>query len=204
MIRADTADPGEMSPERRRRSDAEQNRARIIASARRIYREVGPDAPVDAIATDAGVGNATLYRHFPRPAELRDAALSARVAEVEGYLGEVEAIADPWVALERYIRHLAETPDNTFVDVLVTRPDEVAAIAADRDRIRPRVAALIAAAADAGLVRADYDVDDMNVFLFAHVKASSSSHIDAAASERLLVDYLNGIHSSIPAVAGPD
>ena len=49
----------------RTRADALRNRERIVAAASDIFVEYGPDAPLDEIARRAGIGNATLYRHFP-------------------------------------------------------------------------------------------------------------------------------------------
>jgi AcrR family transcriptional regulator len=46
------------------RSDAEQNRARILAAARAAL-DVSGDVSLQAIAKAAGVGQGTLYRHFP-------------------------------------------------------------------------------------------------------------------------------------------
>lgn len=49
----------------RARADAARNRERIVAAAREAFVIHGADAPLDDIARRAGVGNATLYRHFP-------------------------------------------------------------------------------------------------------------------------------------------
>lgn len=47
------------------RRDARRNRDLLIAAAREAFAAQGLDAPLDDIARRAGVGNATLYRHFP-------------------------------------------------------------------------------------------------------------------------------------------
>jgi serine phosphatase RsbU (regulator of sigma subunit) len=54
---------------RRRRSDAEQNYARIVEAAVRLLTE-DPAVSLDAIADAAGVGRATVYRHFNGRREL--------------------------------------------------------------------------------------------------------------------------------------
>lgn len=46
------------------RADARHNRDRIVTAGRELILELGADAPLDQIAARAGVGNATLYRHF--------------------------------------------------------------------------------------------------------------------------------------------
>ena len=46
------------------RRDADRNRQAILRAARRLYGE-WPGAPLSEVARRAGVGQATLYRHFP-------------------------------------------------------------------------------------------------------------------------------------------
>jgi AcrR family transcriptional regulator len=52
------------------RSDARDNRARILEAARAVFGEEGLDAPMREVARQSGVGPATLYRHFPTKREL--------------------------------------------------------------------------------------------------------------------------------------
>lgn len=63
------------------RADAARNVGRILRAARDVYGELGPDAPAEAIARRAGVGERTLYRRFPSKADLVRAALEQSVAE---------------------------------------------------------------------------------------------------------------------------
>ncbi|MGO9154609.1 TetR/AcrR family transcriptional regulator [Mycobacterium sp.] len=60
---------------------AARNVERILRAARDVYAEFGPDAPVEAVARHAGVGERTLYRRFPTKADLVRAALDQSVAE---------------------------------------------------------------------------------------------------------------------------
>lgn len=63
------------------RADAARNVERILRAARDVYGELGPDAPVEAVARRAGVGERTLYRRFPTKADLVLAALDQSIAE---------------------------------------------------------------------------------------------------------------------------
>ena len=63
------------------RADAARNAERILRAARDVYDELGPDAPIEAIARRAKVGERTLYRRFPTKAELIRAALDQSIAE---------------------------------------------------------------------------------------------------------------------------
>jgi AcrR family transcriptional regulator len=63
------------------RADAARNAERILRATREVYGELGPEAPIEAIARRAGVGERTLYRRFPTKAELVRAALDQGIAE---------------------------------------------------------------------------------------------------------------------------
>jgi AcrR family transcriptional regulator len=67
--------------DRRLRADAARNVDRILRAAREVYGELGPDAPVEAVARRAGVGERTLYRRFLTKADLVRAALDHSIAE---------------------------------------------------------------------------------------------------------------------------
>ncbi|MGD1112425.1 MAG: helix-turn-helix domain-containing protein, partial [Mycobacterium sp.] len=62
------------------RADAARNVERILRAARDVNSELGPDAPVEAVAHRAGVGERTLYRRFPAKADLVRAALDQSIA----------------------------------------------------------------------------------------------------------------------------
>ena len=63
---------GEDPPERRLRSDAALNRAKIIDTARRMLAD-GDDSSMRAIAEAAGLGRGTVHRHFATREELMTA-----------------------------------------------------------------------------------------------------------------------------------
>ena len=66
---------------------------------------LGPDAPIEAIARRAGVGERTLYRRFPTKADLVRAALDQCIAEdLTPAIDEARRAADP-------LRGLAELID---------------------------------------------------------------------------------------------
>jgi AcrR family transcriptional regulator len=65
-----------------RRKDAERNRAAILAAARELFSR-GRDVPMYEIGRRAGVGQATLYRHFPDRAAIVAAITREHVERVE-------------------------------------------------------------------------------------------------------------------------
>src|SRR5437588_12210376 len=74
---------GRPSERQAQRSDARRNAERLVEAARAAFAEHGPDASLIDIARTAGVGSATLYRHFPS----REALLAAV------YQSQIEALA---------------------------------------------------------------------------------------------------------------
>jgi len=82
------------------RADAARNAERILKAAREVYGELGPDAPIEAIARRAGIGERTLYRRFPTKAELVRAALDQCIAEdLTPTIEAVRSAADPLAGL---------------------------------------------------------------------------------------------------------
>ena len=70
-------------PARKPRADAKRNRERLLEVAKKVFTRDGAAASLDDIARRSGIGNATLYRHFPT----RDALIEAV------YRSEVEKLA---------------------------------------------------------------------------------------------------------------
>lgn len=86
------------------RADAARNAERILRATRDVYGELGPDAPIEAIASRAGVGERTLYRRFPTKAELVRAALDQCIAEdLTPTIEAARAAGDPLDGLARLV-----------------------------------------------------------------------------------------------------
>ena len=98
------AEPMSAVSDRPLRADAARNAERILRAAREVYGELGPEAPIEAVARRAGVGERTLYRRFPTKGELVRAALDQCIAE--GLTPTIEAVrdvADPLEGLAQLI-----------------------------------------------------------------------------------------------------
>ncbi|WP_016905800.1 TetR/AcrR family transcriptional regulator [Streptomyces xiaopingdaonensis] len=150
---------------RRRRADALRNEEALLDAAAAVFVASGVDAPVRDIATEAGVGVGTIYRHFPTRSDLIIAV----------YRHQVEACAEAGPALlaksSTPYAALAEWTD-LFVDFLVTKHGLAAVLHSDNpgfealhayflDRLVPVCARLLDAAAAAGEVRADLEAYEL-------------------------------------------
>jgi AcrR family transcriptional regulator len=89
------------------RTDAQVNRARILAVAREALTDNG-DASLNSIAKRAGVGPGTLYRHFPNRESLILEVFRAEVQKLVDWAPELLREEPPLGALRRWFERLAE------------------------------------------------------------------------------------------------
>ena len=137
-----------------KRRDATRNEQTLLMAAAAVFVNSGVDAPVREIASMAGVGMGTIYRHFPTRADL----------VVAVYRHQVEACAEagpellattlsPYSALRQWM--------NLFVEFLVTKHGLAGALQNDNagsdalhayfvGRLVPVCAELLHASAQAG------------------------------------------------------
>lgn len=91
------------------RADALRNREEIIAAARDAFLEIGPDVALDAVAHRAGVGNATLYRHFGNRDELILAVALSAIDRITDHAARaVSEEPDAFEALRRFVLRAAD------------------------------------------------------------------------------------------------
>ncbi|HEY0247176.1 MAG TPA: helix-turn-helix domain-containing protein [Gryllotalpicola sp.] len=90
-----------------RRADAERNRGKILAVARRLF-EAGADARPELVAREAGVGVGTLYRHFATREALALAVYDEELRRVADAAAELLAQHPPALALRAWMDRFAE------------------------------------------------------------------------------------------------
>ena len=148
---------GSARPAPRKRADARRNEATLLDAAASAFIASGVDVPVREIATRAGVGVGTIYRHFPTRADLIVAVYRHQVeACAEAGPALLASSSTPYAALTQWI--------DLFVDFLVTKHGLADALQSDSDRfaalhahfldrLSPVATRLIEAAVDAGDIR---------------------------------------------------
>lgn len=90
-------------PARKPRADAERNRERILEVAKEVFTRDGAAASLDDIARRSGVGNATLYRHFPTRDDLIEAVYRNEVEKLAAAERRFAATMPPLVALRAWM-----------------------------------------------------------------------------------------------------
>lgn len=89
------------------RADARRNRDAILEAARAAFEEDGVLTPLDAVATRAGVGNATLYRNFPTRDDLLAEVMQADLGDALAEADELARTRPPREALTEWLVALA-------------------------------------------------------------------------------------------------
>ncbi|MBD0422043.1 TetR/AcrR family transcriptional regulator [Streptomyces sp. TRM S81-3] len=156
---------GAAGTSRPRRADARRNEQALLDAAAAVFVASGVEAPVRDIAAEAGVGTATIYRHFPTRADLIIAVYRHQVeALAEAGPSLLAGSASPHAALGRWI--------DLFVDFLVTKHGLAAVLQSDDpcfdplhtyflDRLEPVCARLLDAAAACGEIRSGLDAYEL-------------------------------------------
>lgn len=90
----------------RRRSDARRNQELILEAARTLFIAEGVLVPFDEIARRAGVGNATLYRHFPTRDALVLAAIQQDITAIQHDADQLGGAGEPNAALRAWLVEL--------------------------------------------------------------------------------------------------
>src|ERR1700761_4381503 len=87
------------------RSDARENRARILEAAREAFAEDGGTS-MNQVAQRAGVGPGTLYRNYPTREALVLAVYQSEVEQLTGSVPGLLATLPPLEALRRWTTDL--------------------------------------------------------------------------------------------------
>lgn len=159
---------------RRQRADAQRNRERLLLAAKAAFGALGPDVGVAEIARRAGVGQATLFRHFASKDELLFDVLDRELESFEALLGECVAEPDPWVALERFLTRASEAfaTDRSFFEAAKTViPGSAERFEARIAPIQRDVEVLFRRAQQAGVLRDDVVPHDIGPLLTAAAQA---------------------------------
>jgi len=91
-------------PPRGREAEAARNDLRVLDAAREVFARHGADAPVSAIAAQAGVGMGTLYRRYGSKTELLQRLCVLAMEQSVDAAREGLAVDDAWQGLAGYVQ----------------------------------------------------------------------------------------------------
>ena len=178
------------------RADARRNYERLLAAAGDAFVQHGVDASLNDIARRAGVGPATLYRHFPTREALLEALLVGRynnLAAQARILLDTPSPRDALVAWLRCFTAHVTTYRGLSTPVKAALQDETSALFSSCQSMKAAWHELLAHAQKAGAVRAD--VDGMDVLRLANAIAWATDGRPDDEADRLLSLALDGIRA---------
>ena len=146
------------------RKDAEENRARILAAARKTFDTDGLDVGIDAVAERAGVGVGTIYRRFGSKDELIAAVLQEIITTVRDSLFSALESKSAAAGFSAYLSEMGQLQFDhagCLSRLWTIADDDV------RTELHELGAELLRRAQDEGAVRADLVFEDVTLFLWS-------------------------------------
>jgi AcrR family transcriptional regulator len=179
----------------RRRADATENRARIIEAARAELTH-DPEIRLNAVAQRAGVGQGTLYRHFPTRADLLAEVYRADVDDLVAAAGTLLERHEPIDALRAWFDRVAEyakVKRGVFAALEVATWEDLSA--RSLGPIGDAITLLLEAGRASGEIRPDVDARDV-VILIGYLSRLEPAEFEARA-RRLLEIVLDGLRHRV-------
>ena len=177
-------------PARAHRSDAVANRERIVAAARAALADsngAAGELSLHLVAKAAGVGQGTLYRHFPSREHLLAEVYRQEMGELAGAVPPLLAEYPPLDALTRWLDRLIEY---ARVKRGVMAAIEASAwqdlYAGHHGRLDEALTTLLDRGKAAGELRADVDATDV-ILLLGALSRVPEAEWDARASTLVAV-----------------
>jgi AcrR family transcriptional regulator len=186
------------------RADARRNRERLLEAARDAFVEHGPEASLDEIAKRAGLGIATLYRHFPTREVLQEAVLRDGIDRLRADAARRLDAAVPFDALAAWLDELlvfSTTYRGLTASMMMTLLKQEPEFSAACVAMKSAVAALVERAQDAGQLRADADSSDIVKLVNAIGMATEPGPEGLERGRRMLAVTVDGLRATAPTPA---
>jgi AcrR family transcriptional regulator len=175
------------------RADAVRNREALLEAATRTFAASVTEPSMRAIAREAGVGIATLYRHFPTREALVDAVYQDQVQRLTQGAGALLERLPPGEAMRAWMDLFGDwlMTKHGMVDTLRSMIDsgEIAQ-AETRGELLAAVTSILDAGSAAGDLRSDVTADDVAASILGIFTVTSGRRDQAGRLLDLLVDGL--------------
>lgn len=177
------------------RADATRNRDQLLAVATRVFAAAGAEPSMRAIAREAGVGIATLYRHFPTRGSLVDAVYRDQVVRLTTGARELLGRLAPAAAMRRWMDLFGDwiATKNGMLDTLLAMIDAGEIAHADtRAELLAAITTILDAGRAAGDLRSDVTAEDIAASLIGIFTVAPRPAQEAKAA-RLLDLLMDGL-----------
>lgn len=189
-------DAGGTGSQRAQRVDAMRNLDALVDAATAVFATSGVDAPAKEITDRAGLGVGTLYRHFPRRADLLVAVLRQEIDACAATAADLRADHSAHEALRRWV--------TSYVALVGTKRGLAGALQSEdaafaglgeyvAERLEPIVAALLGDARAHGEVDADINARELLFALAMLCHPVPAAGIDPDYTLRMASVFIDGL-----------
>ena len=182
------------------RADASRNRDTLLAAATRAFASAETEPSMRAIAREADVGIATLYRHFPTRETLVDAVYQDQVKRLTLGARDLLGQVPPAEALRRWMDLFADwlaTKHGMLGTLLAMIESGEIALAHTRTELLEAITTILDAGRAAGDLRADISAEDIGASLIGIFTVAGKPGQQTQA-DRLLNLLMDGLRPQPP------
>jgi AcrR family transcriptional regulator len=181
---------------RPQRADARTNRVRVLDAAEEVFGRGGGSASTEEVARLAGVGIATVFRHFPTKAGLLEAVLARRFERLRDQAQGLVGAADPGRAFFDFFAHMVADASGkiaiaeALADAGGDAPGSAVRASGELERA---IGVLLERAQEAGAVREDVALPEVYALLIGASRAAALARLDENVQARALAIVFDGL-----------
>ena len=175
------------------RADAQRSLDALLQAAKEVFAEEGVEAPVREIASRAGLGVGTVYRHFPHRSDLIAAVFRREIDDCADAAEVLAADHESFGALRLWMQRFAAffATKRGLAGALHSGEPAYAALPGHFEaRLRPALDRLLASASAAGRIRSDIAAGEL---LGAIARLSMSEIAEPAEAQRMVALLADGL-----------
>jgi AcrR family transcriptional regulator len=158
------------------RKNARANRERILAAAEAVFGASGELGSTEDVADRAGVGIATVFRHFPTKDALIEATLVRQFDRLNEQASRLAGGLDPGRAVRELIVTLIETSATklTLISLVGESGQLPPAVQEATSQVQATISGILARAKSEGAVAEDVTVDEFFVLVRGLAQATAT------------------------------
>jgi AcrR family transcriptional regulator len=180
------------------RRNARANRERILAAAEAVFGAHGELGSTEDVADQAGVGIATVFRHFPTKDALIEATLVRLFNRLNEQAAQLAGEPDPGDAIRRLIATMIETSSTklTLLSLVEEHGRLPPMMLKATQDLQATIGVILARAKTEGTVRDDVAVDELFVLVRGLAQATATMPAAPATLNRAIEIICRGLSRS--------
>lgn len=177
------------------RKNARANRERILAAAEAVFGASGELGSTEEVADRAGVGIATVFRHFPTKDALIEATLVRQFDRLNEQASRLAGGPDPGRAVRELIVTLIETSATklTLISLVGESGQLPLAVQEATSQVQATISGILARAKNEGAVAEDVTVDEFFVLVRGLAQATATMPAAPVTLDRAIEIVYRGL-----------